>query len=469
MFSIFDPADQIPRRALLTAGGLGFGGLTLANLLSAKAQAGSGDKPISTGKSVVFLLQHGGPTQHETFDPKLNVPDGIRTVGGVTQTSVPGVTFGSTMSGVAKHADKLAVVRSYSTGSAGHSIRPLISEASRKANIGTLYSRLVGANNAQTGMPTNVTLFNNSVDPDALGPDLRFGKFSQTGEFSSAYAPFAPGGGSEIHSNMKLSLPADRFDDRTALLASLDRLRRRVDQSGMMEGLDKYRQQAYDMVVRGISDAFDLSKEAPATIARYDTAQYVDEKSYADKSNGKSSRRWYQNNAQTIGRQLLLARRLCEAGCGFVTVATRFVWDMHADANNVGVERGMQAVGRPFDHAVTAFIEDCEARGLGDQILLVCAGEMGRTPRVNKKGGRDHWARLAPLMLYGGGISHGQVIGQSTRDGGEPLADAVNSDHLIATILHTLLDIPELRLKSGLPSDLLRFVTSGEPIPRLFS
>ena len=138
MFSIFDPADQIPRRALLTAGGLGFGGLTLANLLSAKAQAGSGDKPISTGKSVVFLLQHGGPTQHETFDPKLNVPDGIRTVGGVTQTSVPGVTFGSTMSGVAKHADKLAVVRSYSTGSAGHSIRPLISEASRKANIGTL-------------------------------------------------------------------------------------------------------------------------------------------------------------------------------------------------------------------------------------------------------------------------------------------------------------------------------------------
>jgi hypothetical protein len=454
---------------VLTAGGLGFGSLTLADLLAAKATAGQGDKPVTTGKSVVFLLQHGGPTQFETFDPKLNVADGIRTVGGVTQTSVPGVQFGSTLSRIARHAHRLAIVRSYSTGSAGHSIRPLISEASRKANIGSLYSRIAGANNSQTGMPTNVTLFPNSVNPEALGPDLRFGKFSQTGEFSNAYAPFAPGGGSEVQSNMKLSLSRERFDDRSALLSSLDQLRRQVDQSGMMDGLDRYRQQAFEIVVRGISDAFDLSKEDSATIARYDTGQYVDEESYADKSNGKSSRRWYQNNSLTLGRQMLLARRLCEAGCGFVTVATRFVWDMHGDANNVGVERGMEAVGRPFDHAVSAFIEDCEERGLGDQILLVCAGEMGRTPRINKNGGRDHWARLAPLMLYGGGISNGQVIGQSTRDGGEPLADAVNSEHLIATILHTLLDIPELRLKTGLPSDLLRFVTTGEPIPRLFS
>jgi len=129
----------------------------------------------------------------------------------------------------------------------------------------------------------------------------------------------------------------------------------------------------------------------------------------------------------------------------------------------------MEAVGQPFDHAVSAFIEDCEARGLSDRILLVCAGEMGRTPRINTRGGRDHWARLAPLMLYGGGISAGQIIGQSTRDGGEPLTDAVHSGQLVSTILRTLLDIPELRLKSGLPADLVRFVTSSEPIPRLFS
>ncbi len=469
MLSIFDANERLSRRAMLTAGGLGFGGLSLASLLSAKSLAGSGDKPLATGKSVVFLLQHGGPTQFETFDPKIDVPDGIRTVGGVTQTSVPGITFGSSLSEVAKHADKLAIVKSYTTGSASHSIRPLISEASRSANIGSLYSRLVGANNAVTGMPTNVTLFPNSIEPTALGPDDRFGKFSQTGEFSAAFAPFAPGGGSDMQSNMKLSLPSDRFGDRRSLLDSLDTLRRRVDTSGMMEGVEKYRQQAFEMVLRGVSDAFDLSQEDPVTIARYDTAHYVNETAYADKSNGNKSRRWYQNNALTLGKQMLLARRLCEAGCGFVTVATRFVWDMHADGNNVGVDRGREAVIRPFDHAVSAFIEDCESRGLSDDILLVCVGEMGRTPRINKKGGRDHWARLAPLMMYGGGIATGQVIGQSTRDGGEPLADAVNSDNLVATILNVLVDIPELRLKANLPSDLVRFATSGSPIPRLFS
>lgn len=469
MLSIFDANDKLNRRAMLTAGGLSFGGLSLANLLSAKSLAGSGDKPIATGKSVVFLLQHGGPTQFETFDPKLDVPDGIRTVGGVTQTSMPGVSFGAAMSRVARHAEKLAIVKSYTTGSASHSIRPLISEASRKANIGSLYSRMVGANNHVTGMPTNVTLFPNSIEPTALGPDDRFGKFSQTGEFSTAFAPFAPGGGSDMQSNMKLSLPADRLGDRRTLLDSLDTLRRRVDDSGMMEGVEKYRQQAFEMVLRGVSDAFDLSKEDAATIARYDTSQYLNETAYADKSNGKQSRRWYQNNALTLGKQLLLARRLCEAGCGFVTVATRFVWDMHADANNVGVGRGMDAVIRPFDHAVSAFIEDCEARGLGDDILLVCVGEMGRTPRINQRGGRDHWARLAPLMMYGGGIANGQVIGQSTRDGGEPLADAVDSENLVATILHTLIDVAELRLKTNLPSDLVRFATTGSPIPRLFT
>ena len=168
MLSIFDSNDPLNRRAMLTVGGLGFGGLSLDSLLSAQALAGSGDKPIATGKSVVFLLQHGGPTQFETFDPKLDVSDGIRTVGGVTETTVPGLTFGATLGRIAKLAHRLAIVRSYTTGSASHSLRPLISEASRKANIGSLYSRLVGANHSVTGMPTNVTLFPNSVESTAL-------------------------------------------------------------------------------------------------------------------------------------------------------------------------------------------------------------------------------------------------------------------------------------------------------------
>jgi len=468
MLSIFDRDHRLSRRAMLTVGGLGFGGLALPQLLAAKAAASTTGKPITTGKSVIFLLQHGGPTQFETFDPKLDVPEGVRTVGGVTRTSVPGVTFGASMEKTAKLAEHLAVVRSYATGSGSHSLRPIVSEASRDANIGSIYSRLAGANDPATGMPTNVTLFPNSIEPDDLGPDLRFGKFSATGQLGRSYAPFAPGGESTLQENMKLELPEGRFDNRRGLLASLDKLRRDMDRDGAMDGVDKYRQQAFDMVVRGVADAFDLSNEDPKTIARYDTRAYIDDRRYRDKSNGGPKRGWYQANARTLGRLLLLARRLCEAGCGFVTVSTRFVWDMHGDGNNLEIARGREAVINPFDHAISAFIEDCQQRGIADDILLVSTGEMGRTPKINNRGGRDHWGRLAPLLLTGGGITHGQTIGQSTRDGGEPDVGAVGTDNLISTMMHTLFHVGELRVAQGLPTDLVRFASSGEPIPGLF-
>ena len=129
------------------------------------------------------------------------------------------------------------------------------------------------------------------------------------------------------------------------------------------------------------------------------------------------------DNAKSLGKLLLLARRLCERGCGFVTVTTNFVWDMHSDVNNAPVGEGMGYMGRPFDHAVSAFLEDLEARGLSDKVLLVCCGEMGRTPKLNKAGGRDHWGGLAPLLLAGGGLKMGQVIGQSDRHAGHDPGD----------------------------------------------
>jgi hypothetical protein len=469
MLSIFSDQDRLSRRALLRVGGLGVGGFSLSHLLAAQALSAAGEKPFTKGKSVIFLLQQGGPSQHETFDPKLDAPEAVRTVGGVTQTSVPGVNYGATMSQLAKHADKIAVVRSFSTGNGGHNIQPLVGKASRDANIGAYYARLVGANDGLTGMPTNVLLSGKAVEPDGLGPDKRFGDLKAAGQLGRSAEAFSPGGGSALQEDMKLSLSEDRLFDRRQLLSTLDRMRRESDVKGGMEGVDNFRQQAYEMVLKGVADAFDLSKEDPRTIARYDTSCYLRARSfYEGRSNGSKDRGWYQSNARTLGKTLLLARRLCEAGCGFVTVTTRFVWDMHADKNNLGVERGMEAVGQPFDHAVGAFVEDCKALGLSDDILLVATGEMGRTPKVNARGGRDHWGRLTPLILSGGGITSGQVIGQSTRDGGEPFASPYNTSNLIATIMHTLFDIGQMRITRGLSGEAARFAQSGEPIQELF-
>ena len=121
----------------------------------------------------------------------------------------------------------------------------------------------------------------------------------------------------------------------------------------------------------------------------------------------------------------------------------------------------------PLDHALSAFLEDVEARGLSEKILLVACGEIGRTPKINPNGGRDHWANLAPLLLAGGGLKMGQVIGYSNKDASAPQSDPVGIPNLIATILHTLFDVGELRLAQGLPREVAQTMTCWEPIAGL--
>jgi uncharacterized protein (DUF1501 family) len=126
----------------------------------------------------------------------------------------------------------------------------------------------------------------------------------------------------------------------------------------------------------------------------------------------------------------------------------------------------MRYMGPPLDHAVAAFLEDVAARGLSDRILLICCGEMGRTPRINKNGGRDHWGNLGPLVLAGGGLNMGQVIGRSARTGGEPNSDPVRIRHLIGTVMHTLFDVGQLRVVRGMPREILT-MAEWDPIPGL--
>lgn len=464
MLTFVDHRRAFSRREFLRVGGLGLGGLSLPGLLQARAAAGSSGGLVKD-KAVIFLFLHGGPSQIETFDPKMTAPAGIRSVTGEIPTSLPGVTFGSTFPKLARLADRVAVVRSYQTGDGNHDIKPIVHRDSLNANLGSIYARIAGQNHPQTGMVRNAALFPRAVDPQARPAQTNFGNFLSTGSIGSSYAPFDPSGGGTLLQNMQLRMSREQLDCRRQLLNRLDGLRREIDLTGTAEAMDHFQEQALETILRGVAEAFDLSREDSRTVARYDTAPRVRAESI--------NRRWnnynfYVDNARTLGKLLLLARRLCEAGCGFVTVTTNFVWDMHADANNAPVADGMPFVGGPLDHAVSTFIEDVTERGLDDKILLVVTGEMGRTPRVNSRGGRDHWGNLTPLLLFGGGLRMGQVIGQSSRDGGSPATRPLTRRHLISTIMHTLLDVNQVRIRPDIPADLSRWISDGEPIEALF-
>jgi hypothetical protein len=414
-----------------------------------------------TGKSVVFLFMQGGPSQYETFDPKTDIPSQMRTVGEVVQTSIPGVTFGAGLPQLAKLAHRLAIVRSFYTNTGHGALKPIVSETTKNASINSVYSRVVGTTNPVTGLPSSVFLKPKSIDASQRTLGDQFGKFDATGFLGGGYAPFVPGSEGPAQDNLKLKVSLDRLEDRRQLLSAIDGFRYGADLNGTVAGMDGLRQQAYDVLLKGVADAFDLSKEDPRTVARYDTKRYYKPELWGKKNNAP----WYTAHIQTVGKLLLLARRLCEAGCGMITLHTEFVWDMHQDGNNVGVKEGQDIVMRPFDHAVAAFIEDVEARGLSDKILLVCCGEMGRTPQLTPTGGRGHWGSLAPLILYGGGLTRGQVIGRSTPDGGKPATQPLGPDNLLATIVRTLIDNGQARLIPGMPTELLQILDKMEQTP----
>jgi uncharacterized protein (DUF1501 family) len=165
---------------------------------------------------------------------------------------------------------------------------------------------------------------------------------------------------------------------------------------------------------------------------------------------------------------MLLARRLCEAGCGFVTVSD-CGWDHHSNNNSPKGLGGFAWLGSQVDHAVSAFIDDVRDRGLEDKILLVVTGEMGRSPRINNNGGRDHYGELTPLAFFGGGLQMGQVVGRSDSQATRAVTRPYRPEHLLSTIMHVLFDVGELRISGGLPGNLQKVMTAGDPIEELLS
>ena len=176
MLTFYDQSGDLSRRSFLRVGSLGLGGLNLASLLSAeKAIADSKGKSFLKDKSVVFLFMHGGPSQFETFDPKMSAPVEIRSMTGEVSTTVPGMTFGGGLPLLAKQAKKVSVVRSFTTGNGNHDIKPIVCRETLNANMGSLYSRIVGTNDPATGLPTNVTLYPQAVDQSTMKAFTQFG------------------------------------------------------------------------------------------------------------------------------------------------------------------------------------------------------------------------------------------------------------------------------------------------------
>ncbi len=450
------------RRDFLRAGALGLGGLSLPALLQAKAQASGGGKdPYLRDKSIVLLFLCGGPSQIETFDPKMTAPDGIRSVTGELSTRLPGVTFGGTFPKLAERADRLAVVRSYSPHTEADHAKAIkltlvaSDPAKTGASMGAMYNRLRSNVATRNGIPAFAELIEEELEPDYREDMERMRIGNSAGRLGATCSPFAPSGDGELNRDMQLSLPLERLQDRRALLKSLDRLNRRIDTSGTMTALDEFSSQAVQLLVgKGARRALDLSNEDPRTLAKYDTSHM--------------QAGFLQKRPSSIGRQMLLARRLCEAGCGFVTVGNAG-WDNHANQKHPTVEKGMHLLGTPVDHAVAAFLDDVRDRGLSEKILLVITGEFGRTPKLQKNGGRDHWPSLCPLVFAGGGLKMGQVIGQSDAQCGAPASEPYDLSNLMATLMHTLFDVGQLRVQRGVPGDLVRVVEAGKPIGPLFA
>jgi len=341
-------------------------------------------------------------------------------------------------------------------------------QAMEGRSIGSLCARIRGTNHPETGFPSYALLTHPEKDGQYRKELGRVVKGSWPGDLGSSYAPFirqdeVSGNGKNtnkssslgkgsVAADMQLNLSRERLENRKALLSSIDSLRREADASGALAATDEYEQRALELILGSASETFDLTKENPKVLEAYDT------------SDMKIGHKIFRKS--TLGHQMLLARRMVESGAGFVTVHSAG-WDMHADGNNPGMVKGMNMLGWTVDKAVSAFLQDLEDRGLSEKVLLVLTGDFGRTPTINKKGGRDHWAKLGTLAFAGGGLPMGQVIGKSDRRNGEPADNPVSPNMMMGTILHTLFDFGKLRIAQGIPTEIVKRVEDAHPIPEL--
>jgi len=378
--------DGVSRRSFLQLGALTAGGISLADLLHAEADAGIG----SSNKAIINIHLGGGPAHQDTFDLKPEAAREFRGEFHPIHTTVSGMDICEHLPELAKNAEKFAVVRSMTGSVADHSDhhthtgfnRSSMKNIGGRPSIGSVAAKLLGS---QKGAPPFIG-YNGSY-PGYLG---------------AVYKPYRPKGG-----NLKLNkqVTAQRLQSRTDLLKGLDRLRRGLDNSGQMDALDAYTQRAVDVVTSGrVANALDMKTADKKTRERY----------------GKS------------GDMFLRARRLVEVGVRVVSFSWGG-WDTHS--NNFKHLRGQLP---KLDRSLSALLNDLHDRGMEKDVTVVMWGEFSRTPRVNKNAGRDHWYPVAMCFLAGGGMRTGQVVGRTNKNAEVAVDRPIHIQEVFATLYHNL-------------------------------
>ena len=449
------------RRSFLQMGALGVGGLGLSDVMRARAAAGHVTAAPDT--SVIFIWLAGGPSHLETYDMKPDAPEEYRGQFRPISTNVPGMDVCELLPLHAKCADKYTLIRSichtfndHGGGSKRVMTGRIPATPTETVNDSPSVTSIVAKmrEKFEIGFPNCIAGTDggrDKVDTYAMGAAY----------LGQKYAPFIVGG-DPSKSNFEVKnltlhpdLTADRLEDRMHLLHGLDRLRRDIDSNKVFSSMDSFNQQAVSLLTSPKArEAFDLSREPQSLRDRY----------------GKHS--W--------GQRALLARRLVEADCSFVTMVLEnpnvdgcfYNWDTHA----VNHDHFKDAVKRSpiYDQAITALIEDLHERSLTKKVLLVVTGEFGRSPRISKSTGKDglmrygreHWPQAMSVLVCGGGMRHGQVVGATNRLGEHPVSRPLTPNDLWATVYHHLGINPHEAITdyTGRPQHILPF---GEPIREL--
>jgi len=432
--------DGLTRRDMLRIGTLSVGGLSLPQILAAEQASGR-----RSHKSVIMIYMCGAPGHQDMYDLKMNAPAEIRGEFKPIATNVPGIEICEHMPRLARIMDKCVPLRSVH-GSPDGNHDSFICYTGRTVrnqppggwpSMGAVTSKILGS--VDPSMPAFVGL-----SPDAGHPP--YGSPGLPGFLGVSHAAFRPNGASSTDIVLK-DLTQARLADRRSLLGDVDRLRRDIDATRALDGMDALSRSAFDILTSSkLARALDVSDEPASVRERY----------------GKGDPNRFGDGAPRNLEHFLVARRLVEAGARVVTLNFGR-WDFHSDNFN-----GMRDTHLPqFDQGLSALIEDLHDRGLDKDVAVVAWGEFGRTPLINKDAGRDHWPQVGGGLLAGGGFRTGQVIGATDRLGGEIVDRPVHFSEVLATLYRHLGIDPagaSLRDHTGRPQYVLDNPT---PLPEL--